>query len=234
MSRTRLVLVATAAVVFMAACQGDEQRRVQEDRGDRGVEDATATDGELLARVSAAIRAGPGERRGFDVLAYTDLVAARELLGLPEGAGIPGPGKQRLLFSFASRPLFVFGTLFGRNPTLGVLGDVLDGGRIEAAASTNFAISGPGADQAYPRDVLVLRTRQPFDQIASRLRRWAGYEESADRLLVGGERADGVVVSAVRDVGRFPFPAVGDAGGGVVVFGGSAPAARAALRGRRG
>lgn len=84
-----MALVATATVVFMATCQGDEQRRVQEDRRDRAAEDATATDGELLARVSAAIRAGPGRRFDLGALAYTDLAAAREQLSLPEDAGIP-------------------------------------------------------------------------------------------------------------------------------------------------
>ena len=204
---------------------------VEAGRGGRGFEDRTATEGELLALVSAAIRAAPHPGAGGDdAIAYADLAAAREQLGLPEDAGFPGPRKRRLLFSFAARPLYGFGTLFGPDPGLGPLGRILDGGRIEVAVGTNFAFSGPLADEVGPGDVVVVRTRQPFGEMADRLRR-AGYEEVAGGLLLGGEPIGLNEPRIATSYDGFPFPAVGDAGGGVVVFGGSARAVRAALRG---
>jgi hypothetical protein len=178
------------------------------------VGDATTTQGELLARVSAAIRAAPrpGAGGGWGAIAYADLAAAREQLGLPEDAGITGPGKQRLLLSFAARPLFRFRTLFGPDPSLGPLGEVLDGGQVEIAVGTNFAFSGPAADEVRPGDVVVVRTRQPFGQIADRLRRGAGYEDAPDGLLLGGEPIelhDELRIASFYD--GIPFPAVGDA-----------------------
>ena len=197
------------------------------------LENTTATKRELLARVSAAIRSRGNEGTGLDRLAYTDLAAARRQLGLPENAGFPGPGKRRLLFAFASRPLFSFGTLFGASPGLGVLGEVLESEHVEAAASTNEAFSGPGTDQVYSDDVIAVRTRQPFEEIASRLTSEGGYEAVADGLVVGGGRPNGRVASAVSDLHRFPFRAVGDAEGGVVVLGGSEESARATLGGEK-
>ena len=208
-----------------------DQTAVTSAGNERPRENAAATKRELLSRVSAAIRSRGNEGTGLDLLAYTDLAAARRQLGLPEDAGFPEPGKRRLLFALASRPLFSFRTLFGRNPDLGALGEVLEAEYIEAAASTNEAFSGPGADQVYRDDVIVVATRQPFEEIASKLRSDGGYEEVRDGLLVGGGRPNGRVASAEDDLRRLPFQAVGDAQGGVVVLAGLLPAARAAQAG---
>lgn len=191
----------------------------------RAVEGPTV-DGELLAHVSAAIRATPYPA---DNIAYADLKTAREQLGLPEDAGFPGPDKRRLLFAVASRPLFSFGTLF-RKPSLGVLGDVLDSRQIETAVGTNFAFSGPGADVVYSDAVLVVRTGQPFAEIADRLSE-AGYTRAGNGLLISARTGEPEVLSTVPNLHRFPFQAVGTAGKGVVVFGGSVGAARAAQGG---
>jgi hypothetical protein len=181
-------------------------------------------DTELLARVSAVLRA-QGSQKGWESgLAYADLDAAREQLGLPPDAAISGGGRQRLLLSFAARPLFRFSTVISGNPSLGPLGDVLDSHSIEVAVGTNFAFSGPGADEIWPWDVVVLRTTQPFEEIAGVLRE-DGYEET-DGLLLADRRPPGTR----RYPSTFPFPSIGDGGDGVVVFGGSAAAARAALR----
>jgi hypothetical protein len=140
-------------------------------------------------------------------------------------ASISGSGNQRLLLSLATRPLFRFSTVVGGDPSLGPLGDVLDVRKIEVLVGTNFAFSGPGADEIWPWDAAVLRTRQPFNEVARQLR-LAGYDE-ADGLLLADRSPPGLRLH-VRDV---PFPAVGDAGGGVIVLGGSTRAARAALFG---
>jgi hypothetical protein len=164
-------------------------------------------------------------------IGYADL-AAREQLGLPKDDGITGPRKHRLLFSFAARPLFRFGTLFGPDQSLGPLGDVLDGRQIDVAVGTNFAFSGPLADEARPGDLVVVRTRQPFGEIADRLQRKEGYEGASEGLLLGGEPIElGGEPRIASSYDGFPFPVVSDAGGGVVVFGGSAGAVRAALEG---
>jgi hypothetical protein len=116
-------------------------------------------------------------------------------------------------------------TVVAGDPSLGSLGDVLDGGRIEVAVGTNFAFSGPGADEIWPWDAVVLRTRQPFQEIAARLRQ-KGYDE-ADGLLLNDRRPPALA----RHRREFPFLAVLNAGEGVIVLGGSARSVRVALRG---
>jgi len=200
---------------------------VEADWGDWGVKDSMAADGELLARISAVLRAFG--RPNWDLaLAYVDFYRAREQLGLPRNADVTGPGKRRLLLSFATRPLFRFSnTAIGRSPRLGPLGDVLDTRKIEVAVGTNSAFSGPGADEVWAWDALLLRTRQPFREIARPLRR-EGYEETDDGLLVADRPPPRNDIDPRSP--QVPFPAAGHAGG-VVVFGGSARAVRAAQRG---
>jgi len=213
-----------AAVLAFSGCLGGGEGGGTEVSD---VEETNATDTELLARASAVLRTRPeAVRRDWnDALAYADLDTAREELELPGDSPISGSGRQRLLLSFAARPLFEFSTVVAGDPSLGSLGDVLDGRRIEVAVGTNFAFSGPGADEIWPWDVVVLRTRQPFQEIAIRLRR-EGYDE-ADGLLLNDRRPPGLA----RHRREFPFPAVGNAGEGVIVLGGSARSVRVALRG---
>jgi hypothetical protein len=234
-----VVLLLAVFALALAPCSLGERGDSSRPPGRPPVVSNHGLEQELFARISAAIRAWPGAIIGrageeglLDVIAYSDLAAAREQLGLPKHADSLAPERHPLLYSFASRPLFLFGTLFdpGGPRPVGPLAEVLDGGQIDAAVGMNHAFSGPGADQVGRRSVVVLRTRQPFDEIADRLRRREGYE-SANGLLLG-ERIDPDDhhrIPAVYD--GFPFPAVADAGGGVVVLGGSAQAARAALAG---
>jgi hypothetical protein len=221
------VVGAVAVVVALSSCQGGGEKGATES-GVRDVENATVTEDELLARVSAVFRASPAAaRRGWNnALAYADLNGAREQLGLGGNEAISGRAKQRLLLSYATRPLFQFSTLIGGNPSLGPLGDVIDSRQIGVAVGTNFAFSGPGADEIWPWDVVVLSTRQPFPEIVASLRR-KGYEE-ANGLLVSERRPPGL---DRRHLHQVPFPAVGDAGEGVIVLGGSPQAVRAAMRG---
>ncbi len=93
---------------------------------------------------------------------------------------------------------------------------------------TNSAFSGPGADEIWAWDALVLRTRQPFREIARALGR-GGYEETDDGLLVADRRPPRNDVDPRSP--QVPFPAAGHAGGGVVVFGGSGRVVRTAQRG---
>lgn len=187
-----------------------------------------STDIELLSRVSAALHARAGMLAPReDVLAYADLAAARQQLGLPQDARFPGPGEQQLLSSLAMRPMFLFAPMLWSRPRLGPLGDVLDTGAIDALAGTSFAFSGPLADQVSRDDVLVVRTRQPFDEIAERLRSDYGYQGASNGLLTG-EPIDRHILRFAAGYDGIPFPAVVDAGGGVIVFGGSARATRAA------
>lgn len=183
---------------------------------------------ELLRRVSAALEAGPGELAPRDdVLAYANLAAARRQLGLPKDARFPGPGSGQLLSSLAMRPMFLFAPMLWGPPRLGPLGDLLDTGAIDALAGTSFAFAGPLADEVSRDDVLVVRTRQPFDEIAERLRLDYDYQGAADGLLIG-EPIDRRSLRFAAGYDGIPFPAVAHAGVGVVVFGGSARAARAA------
>jgi hypothetical protein len=223
---TALYAVALAAVA-LSGCLGGEGGEPERNVSNFG--EGGATDSRLLAHVSAALRARPAieDPEGWsEALAYADLDAARKQLGLPSDASISGSGGRPLLLSFATRPFFRFSSAIGGRPTLGPLSDVLDGRRIALAVGTNFAFSGPGADEISAWDVLVLRTRQPFSEIAGLLRR-EGYEEAEDALLVADRRPPGLGPHPPT----VPFPAVGDAGGGVVVFAGSPRAARVALRG---
>ena len=224
--RWRAVCSALAATVLLSACTGGEEGRGPE-RAPGDGENATATD-ELLARVSAVLRARPavgGSESWENVLAHADLDGARQQLRLSADAPLSGRGKARLLVSFATRPLFRFRTVIGGRPSLGPLGEVLDSGRIEVAVGTNFAFAGPGADEISAWDVVVLRTRQPFDEIAAGLRR-EGYEDAGDGLLLSDRRPPGLRPHPAH----VPFPAFGSVGGGVVVLAGSADAARVAMR----
>jgi hypothetical protein len=76
-----------------------------------------------------------------------------------------------------------------------------------------------------------VRTRQPFEEIADRLREEHGYTEAPDGLLIGKGFNDDRGPRVITHYDGIPFPAVGQADGGVVVLGGSARAARAALAG---
>lgn len=200
--------------------------------GDDGMEigDAAATEQELLARVSAALRTRPAQR-AIDAVAYVDLAGARDQLGLPEDAPASDRGRRRLLLSFATRPLFRFSTFAAPRPSLGSLGEVLDTRRLVAAAGSNFAFAGPLSDQVGPEDAVVLRTDQPFDEIAEALRK-LGYEENAGGLLRAPEPIDpDETRSGIDPRRRIAFPVAGAGNGGVVVFAGSGRAARAALEG---
>jgi hypothetical protein len=180
---TALYAVALAAVA-LSGCLGGEGAEPERSVSESG--EAGAADNRLFAHVSAALRARPAveDPEGWsEALAYADLDAVRKQLGLPSDASISGSGGRRLLLSFATRPLFRFSTVIGGRPTLGPLSDVLDERRIALAVGTNFAFSGPGADEISPWDVVVLRTRQPFSEIAGLLRR-EGYEEAEDGLPV--------------------------------------------------
>jgi hypothetical protein len=222
--RQRALAPAVVTLILMLTIAGC----VEADRGDRGVKDAIAADGELLARVSAVVRAWPTLPGRDDAFAYADLRRARNQLGLPRNSDIAGGGqRRRLLLSFALRPLFRFLTAVVGEPSLGPLGDLLDTRRLDAAVGTSFAFSGPGSEEVWPWDVLVLRTRQPFREIADRLRA-EGYEDTRDGLLVTNRPPPRQLSLYPHKV---PFPAAGDAGGGVVVFGGSRSAVRAALQG---
>jgi hypothetical protein len=215
-------------VLLLTACVGSP-----EDAKDRPLsrEEQVPTDWDLLARASAVLRAAP-ERAAWDTaLAYADLDTARDQLGLAETASLLGPGKRRLLLSFATRPLFRFSTVIPGRPSLGPLSRVLDDQRIDVAVGTNFAFSGPGGDQIWPWDALLLRTRQPFKEIARLLRR-EGYDDTAEGLLVADRRRPRVTpYTSYTYPSKVPFPAVGRAPGGIVVFGGSAQAVRAAQQG---
>lgn len=214
-----VLALALLVSLILSGCSGD---------GDQDADGTTGTDRELLARASAALYLDSDDgSRGQ--LSYTDLAGAREQLGLP-GDAAPGPrGKWRTLASFAARPLFMLDSRFMFDARLvppSPLDDVFDGGRIEAAVSTNRAITFVGANVVEPESVIVLRTRQPFEEIAERLRD-EGYAE-ADGLLVSEQGRPDCCPSAFT-VDRVPFPAVGEADGVVVI--GSVRATRAALEG---
>lgn len=249
-SLTSLLVLTTT---FVVACGGGNGSGPENERppekgaleepttaSGEGVENVTATDRDLLGRVSAALRlqsddpsilSSGHEYTYIPALAYADLAAAREQLGLPEDAGFPGPRKHGLLASFAARPLFRFSPMFWSEWSMGPLGEVFDSRQIAAAAGTNFALSGPLGDAVGPEAVVVLRTRQPFGEITSQLR-GMGYAERSDGLFVGDDplpEPNGGVrfASAYRGL---PFPAVGAADGGVVVLGGSPRVVGVALR----
>jgi hypothetical protein len=189
-------------------------------------EEAPRADGELLRRISAVLRARPAQVGWDTALAYADLETARDQLGLSPSADTSGAGKRRLLLSFATRPLFRFSTAIVGRPSLGPFGDVLDTGKLDVAVGTSFAFSGPGSSEIWPWDAVVLRTRQPFMEIAGRLRE-EGHEKAGDGLLVADRRPPNLPLLSRQ----MPFPAVGNAGGGVIAFGGSVRAVRAALQG---
>lgn len=196
------------------------------DGGHRGIKEGPIAHRELLVRISAVLRARPARAEWDDALAYADLQSARDQLGLPADAHISGPGKKRLLLSFATRPLFRFSTAIVGRPSLGPLGNMLDTGKLDVAVGTSFAFSGPGSSEIWPWDAVVLRTRQPFGGIAGLLRR-EGYARAEHGLLVADRQPPDIPLLSPE----VPFPAVGNAGGGVIVFGGSAQAVRAGLRG---
>jgi len=197
--RRALPAIAAIAVLAVSGCLGSD------DDGD----DRRATpDRELLARVSAAIR---DSDQGDDVI-YVDLTAAREDAGLPDDADVHAlrsdePGGAPLLASIAGWAL-----PYASRPKPTPLSESIDGGRVEAAAG--FPLIGDYS-------VAALRTSQPFDQIASALRR-RGYEADSD----------GVVLVSGRGFARVVYPVVANAGGGVVVLAGSVDVARRALAGR--
>jgi hypothetical protein len=224
--RSRFAWSFLLAAVVVSGCVGDTDGGGPE-QGSRDVESSPPADRELLARVSAVVRAWPTLPGRDDAFAYADLRRARDQLGLPRNSDILGGGRRRLLLSLALRPLFRFLTAVVGEPSLGPLGHVLDTRRIDVAVGTSFAFSGPGSEEVWPWDVAVLRIRQPFREIADRLRR-EGYEDTRDGLLVT-DRPPPRQLSLYPH--KVPFPAAGDAGGGVVVFGGSRSAVRAALQG---
>jgi hypothetical protein len=233
MKRRVVTLIAVTVVLplALAGCMSGERDADDMVTTDREAEAEAATERELLARVSAVTRTLT-DKSSFDWVAYADLAGAREQLGLPEDAAIRGQGnKRRLLSSFAARPLFRFEPGFWANPRLGAFGEVLATGEIEIAVSTSRAFSGPGAGEILVSDALVVRTRQPFDEIADRLQREHGYEEADDGVLIGSDPIDPDDLRIAPVYDGVPFPAVGHTAGGVVVFGGSARAVRAALDG---
>lgn len=223
--RAQVARGAICAVLVLSGCVPGAERGHPNEQTPH-TELTESTDRELLARVSAVLHSWPEVEEKDDAFAYLDFVAARAQLGLPADAEIVGPGKQRLLISFATRPLFRFSTVLWDHPSLGPLGDVLDTRRVEVAVGTSFAFSGPGSREVWPWDVVVLRTGQPFEEIAGLLR-LKGYGKADEGLLIADRRAPGLR----SEPGAIPFPAAGAAGRGVIVFAGSARTARAALSG---
>lgn len=188
----------------------------------------TRVDSELLAYTSSALRrqqsAPTRLSSGHDFayspeLAYADLDGARRQLALPGDAPLDADS-QRLLFTIAARPLFLFSTTFRPRPQPGAIGRILDTGEISAAAGTNLGLAGPSSDQVGPEDLLAVRTRQPFDEIAVELEA-AGYTESEPGLFLSPSPLDLEWLRFASDYKGLAFPAVRDAGGGIVLFGGS-------------
>lgn len=194
----RLAVTAVLAALAFAGCGGS-------DDGETPAGDPR----DLISRLPAA---GPDRDSG----SYTDLLAARKQLGLPNDADIAGfePGAEGEL-----RPLHVLpaelrlANAAGLNlaylalPADTPIASALDSGAIEEAASS--VVLGGGA-------VNVIRTSQPFDEISDSLAE-DGYERRGELLV-----ADGVLSSIV-------YRAVADAGDGVIVLAGSEEAAQAAL-----
>jgi hypothetical protein len=173
-----LCAVAVLATVALSGCLGGEGS--SRERDVPKLDAAGITDTRLLAHVSAVLRARPvvEDPEGWGgALAYADLVAARKQLGLPSDASLSGSVERRLLRALATRPLFRFSTLVIGRPSLGPLADVLDERRIALVVGTNFAFSGPGADEITAWDVLVLGTRQP----SARSRACSGVEATNKR-----------------------------------------------------
>jgi hypothetical protein len=194
-----VVAVAAMLVLTLPGCLGSD-----DDGGDKR---DTSPDRELLARLSAGIAAQGRER--VDEIFYTDISGARRDAGLPADADVnevnSDPNAIRLstvvttALSYTHRP----------KPT--PLSESIDGTKVQTAAALAFI-----ADFG----VVVLRTKQPFAEIARSLRR-RGYKESGNR---------GFLISPAPRA-RLIYPVVADGGDGVVILAGNVRVARAALAG---
>lgn len=168
-------------------------------------ESGAKADAELLALVSAAVEVEGESAR--DAVEYVDFAFARRQLALPEDADVYDTASKDGDVQIAS----LLGVLpYAAGPDSSPLTSAIDGGAIQAAADRS--IVGEPA-------LLAIKTVQPFSEIAAVLRR-EGYAASGD-LLVSSEGSS-----------KASFPVVADAGGGVVVLGGSESFVRKVLSNR--
>jgi len=197
MRSTRLFLVAAFIAITATGCGNEGEPSVNE----------------LLQRL-------PSQGRfGKDLMA-TDLVGAREQLRLPADAdpfanpGIVTTVDGRLTNGSESREFreFRLGNLTIQMLPI-YLGRALgafDGREITAAAATRVGTR---------KEVMILATRQDFDDVAAALKE-RGFQEEGDLLLAGNEPRP-----------EPSFSAVADTGDGAIVLAGSAEAAEEVLTG---
>ncbi|MGB3951549.1 MAG: hypothetical protein WBK99_00160 [Solirubrobacterales bacterium] len=166
---------------------------------------AEKADAELLSLVSAAI-SSEGES-AKDAVDYGDFAFARRQLGLAADADIydgPSSDGDAQLSSLRGTLLYASG------PNSPPLVRAIDGKSIQAVASR--PVVGESA-------FLAVRTTQSFSEIAVALNR-DGYVRRHDLLV------------SPRGISDVVFPVVADAGGGVVVLGGSESFVRGVLADR--
>jgi hypothetical protein len=185
-----LVVALAAMIAFSAGCGGG------------GDESSTSTTTTPASGGGGAATAGLTDYLPTDaaLLAVVDVAKAREELGLPPDAdaadvgalsseGLDAPESQLVLAAaLGATPLAVAALSGAPDP----VATALDGSAIEAAASNQGDPEGP---------VAVIRTRQSFDDLASKLAD-AGWERSGrtitnaeeERVSEITEAGDGVIV----------------------------------------
>jgi hypothetical protein len=200
----RILVAALAAMIaFSAGCGGG---------GDESSTSTTTTTTSASASGGGdVVTAGLTSYLPTDatLLAVVDVARAREELGLPPDAdaadvaalgseGLEAPGSQLVLAAaLGATPLAVAALSGAPDPVAAAL----DGGAIEAAASNQGDPEGP---------VAVIRTRQSFDDLASKLAD-AGWERDGETITNTDEERVSEITGA---------------GDGVIVFSGSGASAK--------